>query len=276
MNPANFALSAFRIGVIDLAQILKLPLSWYEATATRGAMKIMTSSLQADVCVIGGGFAGLTTALELARAGKSVVLLEASRVACGASGRNGGFVSNGFALGVGQIAEHVGVDAAQHLYRLSCVGTEYVRTQIAQHDVSIFGGNGLRVCVRYNDDGGLHQYADELRSNYSEDVGLDGVEGTRQKLVTSRYFDSIAFPKAFHIHPLRYALLLKKLCEAAGVKIFEQSPALSVAKNGSIFVINTKAVTWRHGTWCIACHQLIAQFMGLRVAQFCLFQPMWL
>jgi gamma-glutamylputrescine oxidase len=88
-----------------LVQVLKLPLSWYEATATRGASIALNGDHSADVCVIGGGLAGLTVALELARSGKKVVLLEASRIACGASGRNGGFVSNGFALGIGCFAQ---------------------------------------------------------------------------------------------------------------------------------------------------------------------------
>jgi glycine/D-amino acid oxidase-like deaminating enzyme len=75
--------------------------TWYEATARRGgAYPTLAGKIEAEVCVVGGGLAGLTAALELARRGVSVALLEAKRIAWGASGRNGGFVSDGFALGI--------------------------------------------------------------------------------------------------------------------------------------------------------------------------------
>ena len=75
--------------------------TWYEATTDRGEVREgLRGTVKTDVCVIGGGLAGLTTALELSRRGKRVVLLEAKRLAWGASGRNGGFVSNGFAEGI--------------------------------------------------------------------------------------------------------------------------------------------------------------------------------
>jgi gamma-glutamylputrescine oxidase len=223
-----------------LVQALNCPVSWYEATAERGpVLQSLDARIEADVCVVGAGLAGLTTALELATAGKSVVLLEAWRVACGASGRNGGFVSNGFALGVGDIVAHVGLAAAQELHALSRMGTDYVRQTILAHDPNIIADQGLRVCVRYDDRGGLHQHGRYLREHFDEEIAFSNVGGTRALLKTERYFDSIALPKAFHIHPLRYALLLLKLCQLKNVKVYEQSPALGVAKHNAGFRVTT-------------------------------------
>ena len=118
--------------------------TWYEATAARGeAREALLGPMEADVCVIGGGLAGLTTALELSRRNQRVVLLEAKRLAWGASGRNGGFVSNGFAEGIENVQRRVGLDAARALYALSVDGTKYVAREIATGDTSIKMGDGL-------------------------------------------------------------------------------------------------------------------------------------
>jgi gamma-glutamylputrescine oxidase len=231
-----------------------LAASWYEATVQRDAPLLLRQNVQADVCVIGGGLAGLTTALVLARAGKAVVLLEAARVACGASGRNGGFVSNGFALGIGEVAKQVGLEAAQELYRLSRAGTEFIRETIAVHDPAIEMGKGLRICVRYDDDGALLRYADELRGQYGEDVLKHSTDATRIVLDSQRYFSSLSFPRAFHIHPLRYALLLKRLAEEAGALICENSAAQKVKRHGAGFAIRTRSgsVTAEHVVHCVS------------------------
>jgi glycine/D-amino acid oxidase-like deaminating enzyme len=112
----------------------------------------------------------------------------------------------------------------------------------------------LRVCARYNDDGGLQQYAEELRRTYGENVLCDDLDVTRGKLKTTRYFDSISFPSAFHIHPLRYALLLQNLCAHAGVKIFENSAALAVMKNDATYHVETQhgLVVADHVVHCVS------------------------
>ena len=83
--------------------------TYYSRTAaTSEIYPAATGRIEADVCIVGGGLAGLTAALKLARSGRKVVLLEAQRVAWGASGRNGGFVSAGYATGLGPIGRRGG------------------------------------------------------------------------------------------------------------------------------------------------------------------------
>ncbi len=238
-----------------MEQSINLPLSWYEATAKRGAAcEPLRQNVQADVCVVGAGFSGLTTALELARAGKRVTLLEASRVACGASGRNGGFVSNGFALGLGEIEKHVGYENAKSLFQLSALGTQFVRRTIEQHDSTILMGQGLRLCVRYDDGGGLHKYGRDLQSRFGQDIEFSSTTQTRSVLKSQRYFDSISFPNAFHIHPLKYALILSRLCREAGVSIFENTAARRIVRRGKDFCVVTDAgqVNAEHVVHCVS------------------------
>src|SRR3954462_395000 len=102
--------------------------NWYAATRVEGPARArLTVELDVDVCVIGAGLAGLTTALEVARLGWSVVVLEAQSVAWSASGRNTGVVLPGFALGPDALIERVGLEQARLLWACSEKGAEYVR-----------------------------------------------------------------------------------------------------------------------------------------------------
>lgn len=205
--------------------------TWYEATATRGPVRSPAfGALDAEVCVIGGGLAGLTTALELARRGTSVILLEAQRLAWAASGRNGGFVSSGFAQGSESIARRVGKEAGRALYDLSRHGTEYVRREIAGGDPPIKMGEGWLGAIRY--DGGSAK-ADEARrmlQDFGQERQVFSTEETRAMLASQRYFQSSLDPTAFHMHPLRYALMIAAKAEAAGARLFEQTRALAVTR----------------------------------------------
>jgi gamma-glutamylputrescine oxidase len=227
------------LGVI-LGQDVKISESWYEATTMRGdGHAPLQGRVDADVCVIGAGLAGLTTALELGRKGKRVVLLEASRIAAGASGRNGGFVSNGFALGFDGVVARAGEQGAQALYELSKSGTEYVRAQVKAHCPEVHMGEGWRVAVRHDDRGGLKSYGDVLSAKVDETIQCASAAETRLLLNSERYFDSLYFPGAFHIHPLKYALTLALLCLQNNVSIYENCKALAVEKDGGTTRVRT-------------------------------------
>ena len=229
--------------------------TWYEATAERGeGWPSLASTLQCDCCVVGGGFAGLTTALELARKGLSVALLEAGRICWAASGRNGGFVSNGFALNVSSLSGLVGSDRAKAFYGLSQLGTEFVRETISAHEPALKMGDGLRVCVRYADGGKLRSYGEYLQQEFGESVDIHDKQETHRHLKTDRYFDSLYFPGAFHIHPLRYGLLLARLAEKAGAKIFEHSPAERIERSGGAWRVScgNGKVSAKHVIVCVS------------------------
>src|SRR5215831_19043775 len=99
--------------------------SWYATTMVAAPERpALTQNIDVDVCVVGAGLAGLTVARELARRGWSVAVLEANRVAAGASGRNGGFVAPGFSERIGAIVDRVGLPRAKELWALSDAGVE--------------------------------------------------------------------------------------------------------------------------------------------------------
>ncbi len=215
-------------------------LTWYEATASRGpARPSLKGIVEAETCVIGGGLAGLTTALELARRGVSVALLEGKRIAWGASGRNGGFVSNGFAEGMENVAARVGLEAAKALYQLSRFGTEFERREIAEGDPAIKMGEGWQSCIRTSNAVEKQTGVEKMSRSFGQELQFFDVAATHARVNSPRYFQSSYDPTAFHIHPLRYALMLAGKAETAGARLFEDSPAVAVAREGSGYRVRT-------------------------------------
>lgn len=238
-----------------MKQAVNSSATWYEATTERGEMRTpLRGSVKVDVCVIGGGLAGLTTALELSRRKKKVVLLEAKQLAWGASGRNGGFVSNGFAEGIEKVQRRVGLEAARALYSLSRHGSEYVRREIASGDPTIKMGEGWIVARRHADNGDFKLYCDMMQRDYGEDFQFLSAEETREKLNSARYFESKLDRSAFHFHPLRYSLMLTHKAEKNGANIYESSPALSVQKQDAAWRVKTFGgeVLAQHVVHCVS------------------------
>jgi glycine/D-amino acid oxidase-like deaminating enzyme len=193
----------------------------------------LTFDLDVDICVIGGGFAGLTMAREAARMGASVALLEGRSIGWNASGHNLGTVMPGYGVAVSGLIERVGFDDARALWGLAQEGADYVRAAVT--------GNAMRGVTLT--EGALEvskvDAGDELISRLQtlgEDFGTE-VEGwqidrVREALKTDRYFHAIHFPKAFQIDGRRYVHGLAALAEDEGVRIFEDTPVVSIDPAG--------------------------------------------
>jgi glycine/D-amino acid oxidase-like deaminating enzyme len=207
--------------------------SWYEATrvARRDRGKL-TFELDIDVCVIGAGLAGLTVAREIAKRGWSVAVLEAGRVAWAASGRNTGFVLPGFHENVSTMVERIGLDHAKHLYALSKDGVAYVRRTIEETGMpGVDPVPGWLHVSKTDDDDTVRRHAERLRWIGAE-VEAWPAARVREQLPNARYFGALHYPNAFHIHPLNYTLGLAEDAEKSGVRIFEETPALSIDAGG--------------------------------------------
>jgi glycine/D-amino acid oxidase-like deaminating enzyme len=212
--------------------------SWYASRADgteAGAFERapLTYDIDVDVCVIGGGLAGLTAAREVARRGWSVAVLEARRVGWSASGRNAGFVVPGFGTDPRAMVDRVGMDNARELWKLSEAGVDYVRAAI--RDAAMPGVEPVDgwLDVSKTDKG---DEALAVASLLGQDFGasIEGwpAEKVRAALKTDFYFHAIHYPTAFHIDPLAYVRGLARAAIAAGVVIFEETPALSIDPAG--------------------------------------------
>jgi glycine/D-amino acid oxidase-like deaminating enzyme len=209
--------------------------SWYAATRVASPLRErLAVEADVDVCVIGGGLAGLTVAREVARRGWSVVVLEAHRLAWNASGRNTGFVLPGYAAPAQAVVARVGLDHARQLWKLSEAGAEYVRNAVRETGMPgiELAQHGWLHVSKTGDDPTVGATVDLLAGEFGAAVEAWSVEQVRDVLRSPLYFNAIHHARGFAIHPLNYALGLAADAEAAGARIYEQTAALALDPAG--------------------------------------------
>jgi glycine/D-amino acid oxidase-like deaminating enzyme len=207
--------------------------TWYAAKLGRIPERpALTLDLDIDVCVVGAGLAGLTAAREIARNGWSVVVLEARRIASGASGRNTGFVLPGFAAEPDSIVARVGFERAKDLWALSEAGLEYVRSAIAEDAMAGVDPQPGWLYVSKTDNGDEFLQLMRRLGEFGCDIEGWPTSQVRAVLKSEHYFHAIHFPRAIHINPLHYAFGLAVAAERDGARIFEATPALSIDPAG--------------------------------------------
>jgi len=207
------------------------PRSWYaDSAVSLPQQPELKETLNAEVCIVGGGLAGLSIAWQLCQRGVSVVVLEARRIAWGASGRNGGFVSPGFAGDIDQVQEVVGKEVAQRLYQYSIEGAETIRTHVQGFASHCLMGEGKYSVSRYPAEQSMRETAERLTRDFNDPVEYLDVDTLRSRIHTDRYFDGIFKSRGFQIHPLNYAISLTEQILAAGGRVFENTPAQALEK----------------------------------------------
>jgi glycine/D-amino acid oxidase-like deaminating enzyme len=205
--------------------------TWYQTTQVENpARPRLNFELDVDVCVIGGGLAGLTTAREIARRGWSVAVLEAGRIGNGASGRNSGFVLPGFAENVDTMIERIGLDHTKQLWALSQRGVDNVREAIADMP-GVDPVDGWLDVSKTDNWRDIRNGVERLRW-IGANIEAWPKERVREVLPSHHYFGAMHYPGAFHIHALNYVIGLARAAETAGARIFEETPALEIDAAG--------------------------------------------
>jgi gamma-glutamylputrescine oxidase len=201
--------------------------------ADMGQRPYLDGTIAAGTVVVGGGLAGLTVALELARGGHSVVLLEGRRIGWGASGRNGGFCAPGYAVGFDAIARVAGEQSARELLDLSQDGVDYVADNLAAFGKPVDARRRGHISARRVPAGDALERQRDKMAALGLDLRVQGVEETRAQLKSALYYESIVEPTCFAMQPLDYALAMAREIERLGGKVFENSPALSTGQFGA-------------------------------------------
>ncbi len=208
-------------------------LSFYEATVTRQQPAApLAGSLAADVCVVGGGYAGVSAALELASRGYSVALLEAQRIGWGASGRNGGQALVGFGF-AGQEAIEVqlpGADA-RRAWDISVEAMQLLRERIARHSIECeFTPGQLTLAVNARKARALETWANDLARDYYYPLQFIHPAEMGSWIASERFHAGVFDAQSGHLHALKYCLGLADAACKAGVLLFEDSAAIDIQR----------------------------------------------
>jgi glycine/D-amino acid oxidase-like deaminating enzyme len=215
----------------------------------------LQGELVADVCVVGGGFSGLNTAIELAERGMSVVLLEAHKIGWGASGRNGGQLIRGVGHGLDQFASVIGADGVREMKLMGLEAVEIVRQRVERFQIPCDLTWGY--CDLANKPADLEGFADEaqeLRSlGYRHQTRLLQAQEMHSVVGSDRYVGGLIDMGSGHLHPLNLALGEAAAAQQLGVRLFEQS-AVTRIDYGSQVKVHTQQGSVRAKSLVLGCN----------------------
>ncbi len=229
--------------------------TYYAATSREWQVNrpALGEHLSVDVCVVGAGFFGLYCALELARAGKKVAVLDASRVGWGASGRNGGQMIIGFPCGMQRLKGVMGYERAKEMFDESRRAVRRIRTLMREEqiDCDLVEGH-LEVAVLPRRIGDLTGWIEECQHEWFYDKLQFVDKANMPKYLNSdRYQAGIIDPEGAHIHPLKYVLGLARAVESAGARIYEQTKVEGYEEGPNGITVNVA------GGLKIKCDQIV-------------------
>jgi gamma-glutamylputrescine oxidase len=213
--------------------------SYYAASAHPSPIRpTLEGDLLADVCVVGGGIAGCSAALDLATRGYKVVLLEARRIGWGASGRSGAQAIFGFGTSQQAIVALAGFEAARRMWDISIEALALLRRRVADHaiDCDLNWGH-LHVATGDRQRRELDDLQRELADCYGyRDTRLLDRAGIGSLLATQRYCAGLFDPGSGHLHPLNYTLGLARAAESSGATIHESTVVTSIQSGDKVRV----------------------------------------
>ena len=208
--------------------------SYYAATQTdQETYPALHGDIASSVCVIGGGFTGVSTALTLAERGYDVALVEANRIGWGASGRNGGQLINGIG-GLAKIRKKYGDHLTDVLWDMRWRGNSIIRERVQKYAIDCDLKNGyVEVARKLRQVAYVHEEAEEReRRSFPHPYEVWDAEQTESYLGTDKFHGGFACFRDGHVHPLNLCKGEARAAVSLGTRIFEQSPVASI-KHGS-------------------------------------------
>jgi gamma-glutamylputrescine oxidase len=218
--------------------------SYYAASANDKAIRPqLTGEHRCDVCVVGAGFTGISTALSLAEKGKRVIVVEGSRIGFGASGRNGGQIVNSFNRDIDYIFKSYGEDIGQKMAKMAFAGSELIRHRIEKYniDCDLKHGNLFAACnsKQFED---LKAKKALWESHGHNELELLSASSIQDHIGSDRYAGGLLDRKGGHIQPLNLVLGQAKAFEELGGQIFEDSEVIRLEQGKPGRVVTKQGV----------------------------------
>jgi len=212
----------------------------------------LQGELRIDVAVLGGGLAGCSAALHLAKRGYGVALLEAHHVGYGASGRSGGQTIFGLAVAQKTLIDQVGHETARRLFDMSIEALDLTQALIREYDIDCdYRPNHVHVATKPRQVRELADWARELHEEYGyESIRLLDRDALQSQVRSPRYLAGLLDPRSGHLHPLNYCEGVARGAEREGVRIFENSAVQGYEESGGGVVVRT-------ASGLVRCKQLI-------------------
>ena len=215
--------------------------SYYAASANQKShFESLSSDIKTHVCVIGGGFTGLNTAISLAEKNYDVVLIESEKIGWGASGRNGGQLISGFTFS-DYFSKHLSFEEAHQIWKIGAVATDIVRQRVNQYGISCDLKEGfIEVAMNASQMRELIERKEDWQTKgYQHQLSIVEESSLKDHVISDRYVGGLIDSGSGHLHPLNLCLGEAQAAKNLGVKIYEQTKALSF-EAGEAVTIHTK------------------------------------
>ena len=240
------------------------PQSYYAATTNfLGPFSNLKENISCDVCIVGGGYTGLSSAVALSELGYDVVLLEAHRVGFGASGRNGGQVSSGQRWNQTKLVRHFGYEIAEKLWFVGEAAKKQVADLIKKHKIECEFCEGIiHAELKKKNIADLEKEVKFINSAYGYNkVEVLDQQSIKRFLGTDKYIAGTIDRGAGHLHPLKYAIGLAKAARDGGVRIFEKTRVVDIKAQDPITLVTKEKNMVRAKKLVMACNGYIGDLL---------------
>ena len=230
----------------------------------------LTSDIDVDICVIGGGLTGISSAINLSKKGYSVILCEARKIGWGASGRNGGQLGIGMRKDQFTIEKKLGLKHAKELWSLGLEAVEDVKNLIKENEIDCHLVNGVMSTACFEKD--IDEYKFEIEhmaKNYDfEGYQFFNKEKIREEISSKMYLAGLLNSGSYHLNPLKLTLGLAKVAQKNKVKIFENTPIEKIREEGDRVQVMSKKGLIRANQVVVACNGYLDSILGSKKNKF--------
>ena len=230
----------------------------------------LTSDIDADICIIGGGLTGISSAINLSNKGYSVILCEARKIGWGASGRNGGQLGIGMRKDQYTIEQKLGLSHAKELWNLGLEAVDQAINLINEHKINCHLVNGVMSAACFEKD--IEEYKFEIE-HMSKHYNFEGYKfynqsQVREEINSKMYIAGMLNSGSYHLNPLKLTIGLAKVAQENKVKIFENTPIEKIKEEGDRVKVISKKGTIRANKLVVACNGYLDTILGSKKNKF--------